>query len=317
MKLESIRAGRTRYLVVVSRPGPKYPINQTTDNKSITTSTTLTTNQSNIAIQQQQNAQINKQQQTINRNEYNKKSNRDGNSVTNTIIINEQPATITSESSTDLQQSPSQQINIEPKCTCSMITTATTTSSSSNNSNLNNFSITTTTITNNMYNDNCSNVNINNRNSNNLLINNESDNKCEIHSSSKNDCDKNLSSANNLSTTTNHQQNLNLNLINYHKFNDYCKYASSSINSSSDTILSSSFIKNSVNSYNSSDVLRGDIVSGINSDLNDDDDDENGSNSGNEHEESCLLGIDCNEKTSVGLVLRILADTHIRLDGDG
>lgn len=34
-------------------------------------------------------------------------------------------------------------------------------------------------------------------------------------------------------------------------------------------------------------------------------------------EESCLLGIDCNEKTTVGLVLRILADTTIRLDGDG
>lgn len=37
----------------------------------------------------------------------------------------------------------------------------------------------------------------------------------------------------------------------------------------------------------------------------------------NEVEESCLLGIDCNEKTTVGLVLRILADTSIRLDGDG
>lgn len=37
----------------------------------------------------------------------------------------------------------------------------------------------------------------------------------------------------------------------------------------------------------------------------------------NEIEESCLLGIDCNEKTTVGLVLRILADTTIRLDGDG
>lgn len=37
----------------------------------------------------------------------------------------------------------------------------------------------------------------------------------------------------------------------------------------------------------------------------------------NEIEESCLLGIDCNEKTTVGLVLKILADTTIRLDGDG
>lgn len=37
----------------------------------------------------------------------------------------------------------------------------------------------------------------------------------------------------------------------------------------------------------------------------------------NEVEESCLLGIDCNEKTTVGLVLRILGDTTIRLDGDG
>lgn len=37
----------------------------------------------------------------------------------------------------------------------------------------------------------------------------------------------------------------------------------------------------------------------------------------NEIEESCLLGIDCNEKTTVGLVVRILGDTTIRLDGDG
>ncbi|XP_022918402.1 protein phosphatase Slingshot isoform X2 [Onthophagus taurus] len=34
-------------------------------------------------------------------------------------------------------------------------------------------------------------------------------------------------------------------------------------------------------------------------------------------EESCLLGIDCNETTTVGLVLRVLADTKITLDGDG
>lgn len=40
-------------------------------------------------------------------------------------------------------------------------------------------------------------------------------------------------------------------------------------------------------------------------------------NNCNDVEESCLLGIDCNEKTTVGLVLRILADTAIRLDGDG
>ncbi|XP_050302946.1 protein phosphatase Slingshot isoform X2 [Anthonomus grandis grandis] len=37
----------------------------------------------------------------------------------------------------------------------------------------------------------------------------------------------------------------------------------------------------------------------------------------NRGEESCLLGIDCNEKTTVGLVLRVLADTKITLDGDG
>lgn len=37
-----------------------------------------------------------------------------------------------------------------------------------------------------------------------------------------------------------------------------------------------------------------------------------------EAEESCLLGIDvCQDRTTVGLVLRILADTTIRLDGDG
>jgi len=34
-------------------------------------------------------------------------------------------------------------------------------------------------------------------------------------------------------------------------------------------------------------------------------------------EESCLLGIDCNHSTTVGLVLRVLADTAITLDGDG
>ncbi|XP_067617852.1 protein phosphatase Slingshot isoform X2 [Eurosta solidaginis] len=34
-------------------------------------------------------------------------------------------------------------------------------------------------------------------------------------------------------------------------------------------------------------------------------------------EESCLLGIDCNERTTIGLVLPILADTTIHLDGDG
>ncbi|KAK7867848.1 hypothetical protein R5R35_003520 [Gryllus longicercus] len=34
-------------------------------------------------------------------------------------------------------------------------------------------------------------------------------------------------------------------------------------------------------------------------------------------EESCLLGIDCNDRTTVGLVLRVLADTSITLDGDG
>jgi protein phosphatase slingshot len=34
-------------------------------------------------------------------------------------------------------------------------------------------------------------------------------------------------------------------------------------------------------------------------------------------EESCLLGIDCNHNTTVGLVLKVLADTYITLDGDG
>ncbi|XP_015175108.1 PREDICTED: serine-rich adhesin for platelets isoform X2 [Polistes dominula] len=34
-------------------------------------------------------------------------------------------------------------------------------------------------------------------------------------------------------------------------------------------------------------------------------------------EESCLLGIDCHERATVGLVLRVLADTAITLDGDG
>lgn len=34
-------------------------------------------------------------------------------------------------------------------------------------------------------------------------------------------------------------------------------------------------------------------------------------------DEAALLGIDCNEATTVGLVLRVLADTSIKLDGDG
>nr|CAI5820293.1 unnamed protein product [Callosobruchus analis] len=38
---------------------------------------------------------------------------------------------------------------------------------------------------------------------------------------------------------------------------------------------------------------------------------------GTRGEESCLLGIDCNERTTVGLVLRVLANTQITLDGDG
>ncbi|XP_030746870.1 protein phosphatase Slingshot isoform X2 [Sitophilus oryzae] len=41
------------------------------------------------------------------------------------------------------------------------------------------------------------------------------------------------------------------------------------------------------------------------------------SRQGSAGEECCLLGIDCNEQTTVGLVLRILANTSIRLDGDG
>ncbi|XP_063359459.1 protein phosphatase Slingshot isoform X2 [Cydia amplana] len=35
------------------------------------------------------------------------------------------------------------------------------------------------------------------------------------------------------------------------------------------------------------------------------------------NDEAALLGIDCNARTTVGLVLRVLADTSIKLDGDG
>ncbi|XP_050465654.1 protein phosphatase Slingshot isoform X4 [Cataglyphis hispanica] len=38
---------------------------------------------------------------------------------------------------------------------------------------------------------------------------------------------------------------------------------------------------------------------------------------GRQDEESCLLGIDCHARATVGLVLRVLADTAITLDGDG
>ncbi|CAH2073897.1 unnamed protein product, partial [Iphiclides podalirius] len=34
-------------------------------------------------------------------------------------------------------------------------------------------------------------------------------------------------------------------------------------------------------------------------------------------DEAALLGIDCNDRTTVGLVLKVLADTSIKLDGDG
>ncbi|XP_041977687.1 protein phosphatase Slingshot homolog 1 isoform X2 [Aricia agestis] len=36
-----------------------------------------------------------------------------------------------------------------------------------------------------------------------------------------------------------------------------------------------------------------------------------------QYDEAALLGIDCNEQTTVGLILRVLADTSIKLDGDG
>lgn len=38
---------------------------------------------------------------------------------------------------------------------------------------------------------------------------------------------------------------------------------------------------------------------------------------GSLHEESCLLGVDCREETTIGLVLPVWADTTISLDGDG
>ncbi|XP_011297253.1 protein phosphatase Slingshot isoform X3 [Fopius arisanus] len=40
-------------------------------------------------------------------------------------------------------------------------------------------------------------------------------------------------------------------------------------------------------------------------------------NGNQDAEESCLLGIDCHAQATVGLVLRVLADTAITLDGDG
>lgn len=38
---------------------------------------------------------------------------------------------------------------------------------------------------------------------------------------------------------------------------------------------------------------------------------------GTPHEESCLLGVDCAEETTIGLALPVWADTTISLDGDG
>lgn len=38
---------------------------------------------------------------------------------------------------------------------------------------------------------------------------------------------------------------------------------------------------------------------------------------GTSHEESCLLGVDCRDETTIGLVLPVWADTTISLDGDG
>lgn len=34
-------------------------------------------------------------------------------------------------------------------------------------------------------------------------------------------------------------------------------------------------------------------------------------------EEACLLGIDCNHRTTIGLVIPVWADARITLDGDG
>ncbi|PRD34966.1 UNVERIFIED_CONTAM: Protein phosphatase Slingshot-like protein 2 [Trichonephila clavipes] len=36
-----------------------------------------------------------------------------------------------------------------------------------------------------------------------------------------------------------------------------------------------------------------------------------------QQEESCLLGIDCNKETTIGLLLPVWADSKITLDGDG
>lgn len=38
---------------------------------------------------------------------------------------------------------------------------------------------------------------------------------------------------------------------------------------------------------------------------------------GTAYEESCLLGVDCRDETTIGLVLPVWADTKISLDGDG
>jgi hypothetical protein len=66
----------------------------------------------------------------------------------------------------------------------------------------------------------------------------------------------------------------------------------------------------SSSSFNADDIQQCDNESTVGSSCS-------SKSSSNEIEESCLLGIDCNEKTTVGLVLKVLADTAIRLDGDG
>lgn len=99
------------------------------------------------------------------------------------------------------------------------------------------------------------------------------------------------------------------------KYQDLSKIMTRSV---TDTKLQNCDSSNSINSTEAMWLHSGGAGGSSDAVQTDSDDDSSDSNRNrNEVEESCLLGIDCNEKTTVGLVLRILADTTIRLDGDG
>lgn len=97
---------------------------------------------------------------------------------------------------------------------------------------------------------------------------------------------------------------------------------SNSINATTTiTQTSSSLSSSSTTTANISNTTAGSSTSSTNTNNNNNNSNITANNNTNQDcvgvEESCLLGIDCNERTTIGLVVPILADTTIHLDGDG